>query len=66
MLYPTNLRDSKIVVLDGIGIAEEYTNEHPEKILELFDWTGVEVEFHEISLDRLKKLLLECLQESFQ
>ena len=51
----------KIIVLDGIGASERYINEHPEKILELFDWTGVEVEFHEITLDRLKGLLLECL-----
>jgi len=51
----------KIIVLDGMGISDKYLNEHPEKVLELFDWTGVEVQFHEISLDRLKKLLLECL-----
>lgn len=51
----------KIIVLDGIGIYDEYLNEHPEEILEIFDWTGVEVEFRQISLDRLKRLLLECL-----
>ncbi len=51
----------KIVVLDGIGISDEYINEHPEEILELFDWTAVEVEFQKISLDRLKRRLLECL-----
>lgn len=51
----------KIIVLDSIGISEEYIGEHPEKILELFDWTGVGVEFKKISLDRLKRLLLECL-----
>lgn len=51
----------KIIVLDGIGICNKYINEHPEKILEIFDWTGVEVEFRKISLDRLKRLLLECL-----
>ena len=53
----------KIIVLDGIGISDRYLNEHPEKVLELFDWTGVEVQFYEISLDRLKRLLLECLQK---
>ena len=51
----------KIIVLDGIGISRRYIEEQPEKVLELFDWTGVEVEFREISLDRLKKLLLGCL-----
>jgi len=51
----------KTVVLDGLGISGEYINEHPERILELFDWTAVEVEFQQISLERLKGLLLECL-----
>jgi hypothetical protein len=51
----------KIIVLDGIGVSDKYINERPEKILQLFDWTGVEVEFQDISLDRLKRLLLECL-----
>ena len=51
----------KITILDGIGISHMYLSEHPVEILELFDWTALKVEFHEISLDRLKKLLLECL-----
>lgn len=50
----------KIIVLDGIGISDKYINEHPEEILGIFDWTGVEVEFRKISLDRLRRLLLEC------
>jgi len=52
----------KIVVLDGLGISDGYINEHPERILELFDWTAVEVEFQQISLERLKGLLLDCLK----
>ena len=32
-----------------------------EAILELFDWTGLVVEFHPITLDRLKGLLLDSL-----
>ena len=51
----------KIIVLDGLGFGDEYMAEHAEEILELFDWTGLEVEFQKISLDRLKELLLECL-----
>jgi len=51
----------KIVFLDGLGISDEYINEHAEEILELFDWTGVMVEFQNISLDRLRRLLVECL-----
>ena len=51
----------RIIVLDGLGIAEEYMEAHPEDILELFDWTGLEVAFHPISLDRLKGLLTDAL-----
>jgi len=51
----------KIIVLDGLGLAEEYMMQHAEEILELFDWTGLEVEFHTISLDRFKGLLKGAL-----
>jgi len=34
--------------------------EHAEEILEIFDWIGLGVEFHPISLDRLKSLLVAC------
>jgi len=51
----------KIVVLDSLGIADEYMTQHAEDILELFDWAGLEVEFQPISLDRFKGLLLDTL-----
>jgi hypothetical protein len=51
----------KIIVLDGLGLADEYTTHHAEEILELFDWTGLEVEFHPITLDRFKGLLADSL-----
>lgn len=51
----------KIVVLDTLGIADEYTMQHAEEILEMYDWTGLEVEFHPITLDRFKGLLQEAL-----
>ena len=51
----------KIIVLDGLGLAEEYMIQHAEGILELFDWTGLEVEFHPITLDRFKGLLMDSL-----
>jgi hypothetical protein len=49
-----------IIVLDSLGVGEEYMIEHAEEILEIFDWTGLGVEFHPISLDRLKDLLVAC------
>jgi hypothetical protein len=51
----------KIVVLDALGIAEQYATEHAEEVLELYDWTGLEVEFHPITLDRFKRLLRQAL-----
>jgi hypothetical protein len=51
----------KIVILDALGIAEEYMTHHAEEILELFDWTALEVEFHPITLDRFKGLLTDAL-----
>jgi hypothetical protein len=51
----------KIVVLDSLDIADEYMIQHGEEILELFDWTGLEVEFHPITLDRFKGLLIDSL-----
>jgi hypothetical protein len=54
----------KIIILDSLGLAEEYMIQHAEEILELFDWTGLEVEFHPITLDRFKGLLADSLSPS--
>jgi hypothetical protein len=54
----------KIIVVDSLGVAEEYMTQHAEEILELFDWTGLEVEFHPITLDRFKGLLVDSLSPS--
>jgi hypothetical protein len=56
----------KIVVLDALGFTEAYMSEHPEEILELFDWTGLEVTFEPITLERFKRLLTESLHETVQ
>ena len=54
----------EIVVLDGLDVAETYQTERVEEILELFDWTGLQVRCQPISLDRLKGLLLDALNAS--
>jgi hypothetical protein len=54
----------KIIVLDGLGLADEVMAQHAEEILELFDWTGLEVEFHPIPLDRFKGLLMDSLSRA--
>ncbi|MGD2147683.1 MAG: DUF1638 domain-containing protein [Anaerolineae bacterium] len=51
----------KVIVLDSLGVADEYTTEHAEEILELFDWTGLEVAFQPITLERFKGLLVDSL-----
>ncbi len=54
----------KIIVLDGLEFAEEYMAHHAEEILELFDWSGLEVDFHPITLDRFKGLLKDALNSA--
>jgi len=49
------------VLLDGIGFWERYSEEHPEQILEFSDWMGIEIRPHTITLDRLRKLLGNCI-----
>jgi hypothetical protein len=51
----------KIIVLDSLDLSEEYMIQHAEEIMELFDWTGLEVEFHPITFDRFKGLLIDAL-----
>jgi hypothetical protein len=51
----------KIIVLDSLDLSDEYMTQHAEEILELFDWTGLEVEFQPITLDRFKGLLIDAL-----
>jgi hypothetical protein len=51
----------EVVVLDALDVAETYRTERVEDILEIFDWMGLQVRCHPISLDRLKGLLLDAL-----
>ena len=54
----------KIIVLDSLNIEEEYMTQRAEEILELFDWTYLPVEFHPITLDRFKGLLLDAFNST--
>ena len=51
----------RVIVLDSLGLSEEYMTHHADEILELFDWTGLEVDFHSITLDRFKGLLKDAV-----
>jgi len=50
-------------LLDGIGFYDKYCEEHAEELLEFSDWMELPILPYEISLDRLKKLLLEAASE---
>jgi hypothetical protein len=51
----------RIVVLDALGLEDEYMTQRAEEILELFDWTGLEVVFQPITLDRFAGLLTDAV-----
>ena len=47
----------KAILLDAVGIFDEYSQNSPEKILEFSDWMKLQIEPYEISLERFKNLL---------
>ena len=55
--FPMN---DKGIVLDGVGYFQELSRRNPEKILRICDWAKLPLESYEMSLERLKELLLEC------
>lgn len=61
MANETFPKHDKAVMLDALGAFEEYALNSPEKVLEFSDWMGIDLEPYSISLDRLKKLLLNAL-----
>lgn len=48
------------ILLDSVGFWEDYSDRHPEKILDFSDWMRIPIIPHTISLDRFKKLLSDC------
>ena len=59
--FPQN---DKAILLDALNVFDEYLRNSPEKILEFFDWMKLGIELHQISLDRLKNLLLQQLSSA--
>jgi len=53
----------KAILLDAVGIFDEYSQSSPEKILEFSDWMRLQIELHGISLERFKNLLLDSIRE---
>lgn len=61
--FPQN---DKAIILDGINFFDEWTQKHPEKILEFSEWTGLTIEEHKVSLNRFKSLLIDCVIEDLE
>ncbi len=59
-------RNDKAIVLDGIGFFNKFSQNSPEKLLEIFDWMKIPIESHEISLNRLKEFLIDCVIQNLQ
>lgn len=55
-------KNDKAILLDGLGFFDGLSERLPERILQFSDWMKIGIEPHEISLDRLKGLLLEAAQ----
>jgi len=49
----------KAILLDPVGIFEKYSSDSPEKVLEFADWMRLNIEPYKVSLDRLKRLLMD-------
>lgn len=54
-------KHGKAVLLDPLGVYEEYVENRPEELLEMSDWMSVPIEPCPIGLDRFKGLLQECI-----
>ena len=54
-----------VILLDGVNFWNAYSEEHPEDILDFFDWMGIPIITHEISLNRFKNLLIDIVQSAY-
>jgi hypothetical protein len=64
MANETFPQHDKAIMLDSLGVFEEYSMSSPEKILEFSDWMGIPIEPFKISLDRFGNLLSKCIKEN--
>ena len=57
--FPQN---DKAILLDPLGIYDEYVANFPQKLLEFSDWMKLPIEPYPVSLDRLQSLLLDQMR----
>jgi len=48
------------ILLDSVGFWDDYSEKHPEKILDFSDWMSIPIIPHAVSLERFKGLLSDC------
>jgi hypothetical protein len=56
--FPQHTGDA--VLVDAVGFWEEFSETHPERILDFSDWMGIPIRPHRVSSARLEGLLMEC------
>jgi hypothetical protein len=49
------------ILLDGIGFWDEYCASHAEEVLDFSDWMGIPINVQQITLERFKTLLSDCV-----
>jgi hypothetical protein len=52
------------VVLDAVGFCERFREENPEDLLDFSDWAGIPLVGHDVSLDRIKAVLVAAMDEA--
>ncbi len=52
------------VMLDALGFFDRYMEEQPEEILDFSDWMGIPLEARQVSLDRIKNVLIAAMTEN--
>lgn len=57
--FPQN---DRAVLLDGVGFFERYSQQSPEEVLAFSDWMKIAIDPVDISLDRLRRLLLRAAE----
>lgn len=50
-------------MLDSVSFFDQYMEENPEDILEFSDWMGIPLEAYNVSLDRIKNVLIAAMDE---
>ncbi|OQX78936.1 MAG: hypothetical protein B6D56_08060 [Candidatus Omnitrophica bacterium 4484_70.1] len=61
--FPMN---DKAVVLDGINFFDKWSEKKPEELLEFSGWMGLPVEGYKTNLNRLKKILINCVIDDLE